>query len=371
VTSDEFRAYLESPPEPFDTAWHAVFVDVEPGGRAALERACGAAGVVVVDSIDRQLSDLALILHPRKPDAAVRREFVASHIEQAGDAVSVGSWAFLPWLRTIVHVLAEDDYWELITNRNRDKITIDEQRRLRSKRVGVVGLSVGAEAAVTVAQEHLCGEMVIADFDTLDLSNLNRLHAGCDELGVRKTTITARRIARIDPWLRVRVLEHGVTDANVDEFLDGLDLLIEECDGLAMKFDVRERAKARGIDIVYAADERGYISVEPYGQDPDLPVFHGIIESRPRPRESYESPLEFFRAMTCWFGDWDAISERSRRSLVQVGDVLCGYPQLAGEARWAAGAISHVARRLLLGERLRPGWQQIDLDTLIVQRVTT
>ncbi len=90
-----------------------------------------------------------------------------------------------------------------------DKITRTEQAALRTKRVGVIGLSVGGEAAVTVAQEHLCGTLVIADLDRLDLSNLNRLNAGCDDLGVMKTTIVARRVAKIDPYLRVVTFAEG------------------------------------------------------------------------------------------------------------------------------------------------------------------
>jgi heme-degrading monooxygenase HmoA len=68
------------------------------------------------------------------------------------------------------------------------------------------------------------------------------------------------------------------------------------------------------------------------------------------------------RALTVWLGGWDAISERSRLSLEQIGSTLRGYPQLASEARFAAGQIGHVARRLLLGERLAPFVGHLDLE---------
>lgn len=115
-----------------------------------------------------------------------------------------------------MHLLDRDEYFEVITNRNQNKITREEQQHLRTKRIVVMGLSVGGEVAVTVAQEHLCGEIVLADFDRLDLSNLNRLNAGCDELGLKKTTIAALRIARIDPYLKITVFDEGVTEATVD-----------------------------------------------------------------------------------------------------------------------------------------------------------
>lgn len=48
------------------------------------------------------------------------------------------------------------------------------------------------------------------------------------------------------PYSPVTLIQDGVTDSNVEEFLDGLDLIIEECDGLQMKFDIRLLAKQRG-----------------------------------------------------------------------------------------------------------------------------
>jgi hypothetical protein len=322
---------------------------------------CRERNIALIDTIDRQLMDLATVRLPSAASTEERHRFVADALGASPGQATVGNWVYLPWEAKMVHLLEQDDYFEVITNRNLDKITRDEQRLLRTKRIGVMGLSVGGEAAVTVAQEHLCGEIVLADFDRLDLSNLNRLHAGCDELGHHKAKIVARRIARIDPYLPVTILEDGVTAANVKAFLQGLDLLIEECDGLQMKHDVRLLAKARGVNVVFAADERGFLSVEPYAGRPDLRAFHGRIRAPQPAREAFPTPLAFLKALTEWMGGWDNISERSRRSLERVGDTLCGYPQLASEARYAAGQIGHVARRLLLGEPLAPFFGNLDL----------
>lgn len=265
----------------------------------------------------------------------------------------------------IVRVLPRDEYFAVITNRNQDKLTHREQGILRGKRVGVVGLSVGGEAAVTVAQEHLCGHIVLADFDGLDLSNLNRLGAGIDELGINKAVIVARRIARINPYLGITMYRSGVNERTMDAFLDGLDLLLEECDSLPLKLELRKAAAARGLDVIFAGDERGFLSIEPYATHPELAPFHGLVAEPPRAREEYATPADFMRALTVWLGGWNRISSRSRDSLSRVGRVLCGYPQLASEARFAAGQLGHVARRLLLGDELPPSWQHVDLDQIL------
>lgn len=350
--------------EPSASDWRPLILQLQPGERGALADLCAERRISMLDPIARQVAELASV---RLPSGGVEERTALADrlVTQAGDAASYGNWIYFPWESRIVHLLGRDDYFDVITSRNQNKITRAEQLRLREMRVGVVGLSVGGEAAVTVAQEHLCGHMVLADFDRLDLSNLNRLDAGCDGLGVNKAVLVARRILRIDPYFELTVLEDGVTAQNLEHFMGGLDLLIEECDSPEIKVATRASARKHGINLVFAADERGFLSVEPYGYWPDLELFHGRINVNQPPRDAYATQLSFFRALTDWMGGWDNISARSRQSLEQVGATLCGYPQLATEARTAASQIGHVARRLLLGERLPPFFGNIELGDLL------
>ena len=350
-----------------EISWRPVFVRISPSEFADLTALCKEHHVTLIDTIDRQLNDLAVIRRPAKRNSADLNHIIEG-FPAPGERMSYGNWVYLPWESKIVHLLNRGDYFEVITNRNRDKITREEQQELRTKRIGVIGLSVGGEAAVTVAQEHLCGAIVLADFDQLDLSNLNRLNAGFDELGHPKAKIIARRIAKINPYLDVTILEDGVTTANLEEFLDGLDLIIEECDGLQIKRDVRLLARKRGVNIVYAADERGFLSVEPYQYYPDLLPFHGRVEHPQPSREDFPTPVAFMKELSLWMGGWENLSDRTQSSLERVGDILCGYPQLASEARYAAGQIGHVVRRLLLGERLPPFIGNLDLADLVRQQ---
>ena len=110
--------------------------------------------------------------------------------------------------------------------------------------IGVAGLSVGHVIAHTLALQGLCGELRLADFDNLELSNLNRVPATVFDLGVNKAKVAARRIAEVDPYLPIDV--HRRTDSTsdtVDDFVDGLDIVVEECDSLDMKAVVREAAR--------------------------------------------------------------------------------------------------------------------------------
>ncbi|MEU6715820.1 ThiF family adenylyltransferase [Nonomuraea sp. NPDC046802] len=350
ISLDRFAETLASPGHVPEDSWRPYLVRLAAGEHPRFSALCREHGIAVLDTIERQLDELAGLRSP----AGQRVQLV-----ETADLAAYGCWAYLPWTEQVAHLLPPDEYLQVVTDRNRNKITSDEQRLLRTKRVGVLGLSVGAEAAVVIAQEHLCGHLVLADFDRLELSNLNRLGAGHADIGRPKTRIAARRIAAIDPYLQVTLLEEKITQDNVENFLHGLDLLVEECDSAETKYATRTAARRLGLNVVYAADERGFLSVEPYATHPDLPPFHGLVDPH------LAASADRITALVEWLGGPSALSERAKESVGLIGNDLSGYPQLAGEARYAAGQIAHVARRLLLGERLPPFHGHVDLAEAI------
>lgn len=130
---------------------------------------------------ERKTEDLLETRHPAYDltDDETRR-LVTPHL--AGRPLETyGCWVFYPWSGRLVRVLPEAEFRELRTSRNRNKVTAEEQQLL-GKRIGVVGLSVGQAAALTLAMEQVGGELVLADFDALGLSNLNRLRSGVHNL---------------------------------------------------------------------------------------------------------------------------------------------------------------------------------------------
>ena len=168
-----------------------------------------------------------------------------------------GRCVYYPWRRTVVALLGPRGFRALRLDRNRNGITAQEQARLNSLTIGVAGLSVGHVIAHTLALQGLCGTLRLADFDHLELSNLNRVPATVFDLGLNKAHVAARRIAELDPYLALDVFDAGLTADTVDAFLDGLDIVVEECDSLDMKVAVRLGARDRHIPVLMATSDRG------------------------------------------------------------------------------------------------------------------
>ena len=186
-------------------------------------------------------------------------------------------WIYYPWRRAVVRLLGPRAFGTLRLDRNRNKLTRAEQARQRTLRIGVIGLSAGHSIAHVLAMEGLAGELRLADFDTVELSNLNRIPGSVLDLGVNKAVVAARRIGEIDPYLRVVTITEGITPENLGSFLDGFDLVIEECDSLDVKLLVREAARERRIPVLMETSDRGVLDVERFDLEPERPVFHGLL----------------------------------------------------------------------------------------------
>jgi len=273
-------------------------------------------------------------------------------------------WAYYPWRRVVVAVLGPRAFRAVRLDRNRNQITSEEQVRLRSLRIGVVGLSAGHVIAHTLAAQGMCGELRLADFDRMALSNLNRVPATVLDLGLNKAEVAARRIAELDPYLVVQVLQDGLTVDNVDEFLDGLDVVVEECDSLDVKASVREGARARRIPVLMTTSDRGLLDVERFDLEPQRPILHGLVGDLDFARLHGMSSREKVPYMQR-FLEAEQWSPRGLASAVEIDHTLSTWPQVSGEVVLGAPAIAEAVRRIGLGEDLSSGRTRIDVGSAL------
>jgi nitroreductase len=317
------------------------------------------------DTIDEQLRELEACLDPGCEDEA---ELARRAAERLGDRPSAhyGTWVYYPWSAALVHCLPAAEFRRVRLDRNRYKITPEEQSRLATKRVGVVGLSVGHGIATTLALEGIAGELRLTDMDVLGLSNLNRLRAGVAQLGVEKALLAAREVQAIDPYLRVRLFPRGLDAAGLDDFLlagGRLDLVIEECDNLALKVRLRQRARELGIPVVMETADRGLIDVERFDREPDRPLFHGV--AGPLEADGLEGLTTEQKVPIVFKLLGQGISDRAAGSLVEIGESVSSWPQLGSGVTLGAATVCDSARRILLEQMHGSGRFYVDLETLV------
>lgn len=275
-----------------------------------------------------------------------------------------GVWVYYPWRGKAIHLLGPAGFRRLRLDRNRNKLTVAEQDHAATLRIGVVGLSVGHAVAHTLALEGLCGQLRLTDFDEIELSNLNRVPGSVFDIGVNKAVVAARRIAEIDPYLDVQVHQDGAQESTIDDFLDGLDVVIEECDSFDAKVLVRDRARARGIPVIMETSDGGVLDVERFDLDPRRPLFHGLLgdfDAGTLSGLTTEQKAPFALRIL----DGARLTSRMAASALELGRTVSTWPQLGGDVALGGATVAAAVRRIVRGEALPSGRVRVDLEVIL------
>ena len=113
----------------------------------------------------------------------------------------------------------------------------DNVELLKTKKVLIVGLGgVGGFAVEALARSGI-GNITLVDYDTIDITNLNRqiiaLHS---TIGLKKTTAFKERILNINKDCNITVLNLFLDSSNYKEIItDDYDFIIDCCDSLEAK----------------------------------------------------------------------------------------------------------------------------------------
>ena len=120
----------------------------------------------------------------------------------------------------------------------------DIQQKLDRAAVGIAGLGgLGSNIAVFLARLGV-SRLVLADFDTVEVSNLNRQHYTMRDLGCPKADALRDQLIEINPYLDYETYTMRVTPENAPQ-------LFADCDVVCEAFD-RADQKAMLIETLLA-----------------------------------------------------------------------------------------------------------------------
>lgn len=308
-----------------------------------------------------QLTELFEIKNPEVVLESDSSEASAAFIKNTlkkGDLY--GDWVFFPWSKLLVHVVPENDYKNILTARNKEIITEEEQQKLRDTTVSFAGLSVGSGVAINLVHMGACDTMKLADFDTLDTSNLNRVKAGIPELGEKKMNILSRELFEVNPYLSIQAFEEGVNEKNIENFVSGepkTNVIFEIIDDFKMKVRLRIKAKELGTALIMLTNlgDSILVDVERHDIDKNTEIFNGKIGNVGEQILAGEVSKEDEKKYAIGIVGMDNIPERVLSSVKQIGKTLVGRPQLASTVAISSGIGAYFVKRIALGEDLPSG----------------
>ncbi len=107
--------------------------------------------------------------------------------------------------------------------------------KIKRATVGIAGCG-GLGSAVAIALARIgVGHLVIADFDVVEPSNLNRQQYFVDQIGLPKVEALHENLARINPYVRITRHFERLTPDNIPDRFGRVDVMVEAFDGADQK----------------------------------------------------------------------------------------------------------------------------------------
>jgi adenylyltransferase/sulfurtransferase len=220
------------------------------------------------------------------------------------------------------------------------QVDVEGQDKLINARVLVVGMGgLGTPVAMYLAGAGI-GELIIADYDHVELSNLHRqvVHSTAD-IDRPKVESARDRMLAINPEVKVTAITKALDADTLLEWVQQVTVVVDACDNFATRFAINEACVQAGVPLVSGAAIRmeGQLSV-------------------------YDSRDEKSPCYRCLFSDESADEETCSQTGV-LGPVVgtIGSLQALETIKLIAGIGKPLVGRLLLFDGLQGEWQRMQL----------
>lgn len=163
------------------------------------------------------------------------------------------------------------------------EVGIAGQERLAGGSVLLVGLGgLGSPAALYLAAAGV-GKIGLADFDAVDVSNLQRqVLYDASSVGRPKVEVARERLAALNPHVEIALFPERLTRDNALGILEGFDVVLDGTDNFATRYLTNDACFLLGLPNVYGSIYRfeGQVSLFHRGKGP---CYRCLYPSPPEP----------------------------------------------------------------------------------------
>ena len=159
-------------------------------------------------------------------------------------------------------------------------VDIEGQEKLLTARVLIIGLGgLGSPVAMYLAAAGV-GHLVLADFDTVDLSNLQRQIAHTtDRIGQTKVESAAQTLHALNPDVQITCISHALDVESLALQVANVDVVVDCCDNFTTRFAVNAACVTAKVPLVSGAAIRleGQVAVFD-NRDPNCPCYRCLYD---------------------------------------------------------------------------------------------
>ena len=128
------------------------------------------------------------------------------------------------------------------------------QNRLAKAKVAIVGVGgLGTVSSLFLALSGV-GCLRLIDQDTVETQNLHRqILYTIDDLQYPKVEVAAKRLRKLNPFLKVEAVPENLNAANVEKLLLGVDCVVDGLDNMLTRYLVNRACVKNGVPYVFGA----------------------------------------------------------------------------------------------------------------------
>ncbi len=131
-------------------------------------------------------------------------------------------------------------------------IGMDGVELLKNSSILVIGLGgVGGACAEAIVRSGV-GHVGLCDFDSVDITNINRqILATTSVVGANKTDVARARMLEINPTVHISTYPYFIDDSNIDMLnIADYDFVIDACDSVPTKILLAKTCQELGVSII-------------------------------------------------------------------------------------------------------------------------
>ena len=153
------------------------------------------------------------------------------------------------------------------------------QQKLMDSTVLIVGMGgLGSPVAMYLASAGV-GHLILADFDMVELSNLQRqiIHS-TEDIGRNKVDSAYDRLKQLNPEITVTRFKQVLDDETLSDLVPQVDLVVDGCDNFDTRFAVNRACVKFNKPLVSGAAIRFEGQVSVFTNDGNGPCYHCLYK---------------------------------------------------------------------------------------------
>ena len=168
------------------------------------------------------------------------------------------------------------------------QVDVEGQQKIMDSTALIIGMGgLGSPTALYLAAAGV-GHIVIADFDQVELSNLQRqiIHQTKD-IGDDKVNSAKNKLIELNPEIKVTIANELIHTDNLNDLIKGVDIVLDGTDNFESRFEINKVCVENKKPLISAAVVRfeGQVSVFK-GHEKDQPCYQCLYSEEGEENES-------------------------------------------------------------------------------------